>query len=148
MGINREGNAMSDEQQVPDFAEIIDISSLPDWNVPQIREAFEKIDTSKAGKSPHCKDPACVDGMIALNLNDADDFQKASDSIESYVMGAMFACHEADEEDPAMLQELVDYLLPLPRELLVDVLMSIADAAAGLFIAYGELKGEDGDADV
>jgi hypothetical protein len=47
-----------------------------------------------------------------------------------------------------MLQELVDYLLPLPRELLVDVLMSIADAAAGLFLARGELKGEDGDADV
>lgn len=86
-----------------------------------------------------------VDGTIPLNLNDVDDFQKAHDAVEGYVMGAMFAAHKAPGEDPAMLQELAEYLLTLPRELLVDVLMSIADAAAGLFVAHEKNENEGTD---
>lgn len=97
--------------------------------------------SGESGKSPQCEDPACVDGMIAL---DPDDLRNALDAVENYVMGVMFNTHEAGEANPVMLQDLVEYLLPLPREFLVDVLLSIADGAAGLFIEYEKLGGNGG----
>lgn len=152
---NEKGNDMSDERSNPDFTEVIDVTSLPNWSDPQVQATFAKIDEFLKDPStgvtreftkhrvPRLTPPAPeeADEFIEVNLNSAEGFNKAVEIVEDHVIDGHLATYDPRIADAAKFEiydDLVAYLKPLPTDVLIGVIMQIANSAAGLAVQVAQ----------
>lgn len=149
---------MSDERSNPDFTEVIDVSSLPNWSDPAVRETFAKIDEFlkdpsvgvkrelPARRVPQSTPPAPedADDFIEVNLGTPEGFHKAIEVVEQYVIECFLVTHAPGVPEATKVElfdDVIAYLKPLPDDVLRGVIMRIADSAAGLACKVTELEG-------
>lgn len=152
------GKDMSDERGNPDFTEVIDVTSLPNWSDPAVQATFAKIDEflndpsigvrreRPARRIPRNTPPAPEDAgdFIEVNLGTPEGFHQAIETVEQYVIECFLVTHAPDVPEATKVElfnDVIAYLRPLPNDVLMGVIMQIADSAAGLACRVSELQG-------
>lgn len=135
---------VSSESMNPDFIEVIDVTSLPNWSDPQVQETFAKIDEfigvtreRPARRVPRGTPPAPedADDFIEVDLQTPEGFHKAIETVEHYVIECFLVTHAPGVPEATKVElynDVIAYLTPLPNDVLMGVIMQIADSAAGL----------------
>jgi hypothetical protein len=162
---------MSEENESVGMPEGESVEVFPNFEDPEVAALFAKIDAflddpstgvrkeiperrikadlgHEAGEGG-CEDPQCIGGTLMLNLNNQEDFVKAVGIAESQIMGSAMGAHRAlragdVEGADRLLDSLISDAKSFDTSLLQAVAVSIADAAAGMYLRIQELEGEEG----
>lgn len=164
---------MSAESSEPDYTEVIDVTSLPNWNDPQVQGAFAKIDEFLADASKGvrrdlparrlqgqdetwklasvlnpehaCDDPMCDNGVISIDVTTSDGLERAVSIVEEAVIRAHLQADaiEDDDESWKVLEGLLEFLVTLPQRVVVGALMAVAEGAVSLIQEVQKLQGDD-----
>jgi hypothetical protein len=112
----------------PDLTEVIDISQLPGWEMPEAKHGSD------------CGDPDCHDGFIMVNLSTREGFGKAVDVVMQWVMNAHFKARDAsDDESDQIIEDCVDYLMTVDPRVVSGVVMGLSDVNAGMYLRLKEI---------